>query len=196
MTDSGPEAQDAESMARLAAGHGAALNDLMERHAARLFQYLVRLLQNEDDASDAAQDTFIRVYRHCQRFNPNQRFSTWLYSIATNLARDQFRHRSRHPHVSLDARNKATDKDFKQSLPENSPSPSESAQNAERAALVRDAVAALPEELRLPLVLAEYEEKSHLEIGSILGCSAKAVEMRLYRARRDLRSRLGKLLKS
>lgn len=66
----------------------------------------------------------------------------------------------------------------------------------ERAQTVRRAVAALPKELRLPLILAEYEEKSHAEIGEILGCSAKAVEVRIYRARKESRVSLGKLLET
>ena len=59
---------------------------------------------------------------------------------------------------------------------------------------VRRAVAMLPEELRTPLILAEYEERSQAEIGGILGCTAKAVELRIYRARQELRVTLGKLL--
>jgi RNA polymerase sigma-70 factor (ECF subfamily) len=64
----------------------------------------------------------------------------------------------------------------------------------ERAAAVRRAVGELPEELRVPLVLAEYEEQSHAEIAVALGCSPKAVEMRIYRARQQLRARLAPLL--
>ena len=74
------------------------------------------------------------------------------------------------------------------------PGPTEQMEAAERAEMVRLAVAQLPEELREPLILAEYEELSHLEIGQILGCSAKAVEMRVYRARQQLRGLLVKLL--
>ena len=59
---------------------------------------------------------------------------------------------------------------------------------------MRQAVAGLPEALRIPLILAEYEEKSHAEIGGILGCSAKAVEVRVYRARQQLRASLSHLL--
>lgn len=90
-------------MARLAGGHDAALNDLMDRHAERLFHYLVRSLQNEEDAADLAQETFARVCRNRAKFDPNQKFTTWLYAIASNLVRDRYRWRSRHPRVSLEA---------------------------------------------------------------------------------------------
>ena len=197
LSASPPTAQeDSRDMARLAAGHGAALNILMERHAEKLFHYLVRALQNEDDAADLAQETFVRVYQHRDKFDPGQKFSTWLYAIASNLVRDRYRWRKRHPQLSLDAPNEATGDDFGESLPAQTPSPSETAQTQERAEVVRCAVSALPEDLRLPLILAEYEEKSHAEIGGILRCSAKAVEVRIYRARKQLRASLGQLLGS
>lgn len=188
--------QDRLDMARLASGHGAALNDLMERHAERVFQYLVRSLQNEEDAADLAQETFVRVYQNRTKFDAHKKFSTWLFAIASNQVRDRYRWRTRHPQVSLDAANEATGNDFGESLPDCAPSASEALQRNERAETVRCAVAALPKDLRLPLVLAEYEEKSHAEIGEILGCSAKAVEVRIYRARKELRVSLGKLLES
>ena len=188
--------QDRLAMTRLAAGHDAALNDLMDRHAERLFQYLVRSLQNDDDAADLAQETFVRVYQNRTKFDPSKKFSTWLYTIASNLVRTRYRWRTRHPQVSLDAANEATGNSFTESLPEQKPSPSETVQAEERAETVRTAVAALPEQLRIPLILSEYEEKSHAEIGEILKCSAKAVEVRIYRARQQLRVSLRELLQT
>jgi RNA polymerase sigma-70 factor (ECF subfamily) len=195
----GPSAADrldSQEMARLAAGHGAALNHLMERHAEKLFHYLIRALQNEDDAADLAQETFARVYQHRAKFDPRQKFSTWLYAIASNLVRDRYRWRKRHPQMSLDAVNEATGNELGESFPDPAPSASETAQRNERADAVRLAVAALPEPLRVPLILSEYEEKSHAEIGLILQCSAKAVEVRIYRARQLLRARLAPMLET
>jgi len=188
--------RDRADMIRLAAGHEAALNELMERHAPKLFNYLVRSLQNEEDAGDTAQETFVRVYQNCAKFDAGQKFTTWLYTIATNLVKDRYRHRTRHPQVSLDAENETTGEDFRESVPEHNPTPSESLQGSERAEAVRNAVGQLPEELRVPLILSEYEELSHAEIGGILKCTAKAVETRIYRARQQLRTSLGKLLES
>ena len=191
-----PDKLDTEDMNRLAAGHDAALNELMQRHAEKLFHYLVRSLQNEDDAADLAQETFVKVYQNRARFDPQQRFSTWLYAIASNLVRDRYRWRSRHPQVSIDVENETTGHSLRDSLPGSGPAPNDSMQAGERSEAVRRAVAALPENLREPLILSEYEELSHAEIGEILGCSAKAVEMRIYRARQQLRSSLGRLLES
>ena len=186
--------QDRADMARLAAGHDAVLSDLMQRHSEKLLHYLIRLLQDETEAADLVQESFVRVYQNRARFKADAKFSTWLYTIATNLARDLFRRRARHPQVSLDAASESTGNAFRETLPEHKPTPSETLQAAERAGAVRHAVANLPEELRTPLVLAEYEELSHAEIAAILECSPKAVEMRIYRARQQLRSELEKLL--
>jgi len=186
--------RDRADMQRLASGHEAALNDLMERHGPKLFNYLTRCLQNEEDAADVAQEAFVRLYQNRAKFDANQRFSTWLYAIATNLVKDRYRYRTRHPQISLDAENESTGSDFRESLPEHGPTPSDTLAAEERAEMVRRAVAALPEELRVPLLLSEYEELSHAEIGVVLGCSPKAVETRIYRARKQLRNKLGWLL--
>lgn len=184
---------DAADMQRLGAGHAAALNDLMERHGEKLFHYLIRCLQNEDDAADLAQEAFVRVYQHRTKFDGRQKFSTWLYAIASNLVKDRYRWRSRHPQVSLDAENAQTGNSLGDHLPAQAPTPSERLQADERADAVRRAVAALPDDLRTPLILAEYEGRSQGEIGEILGCTAKAVELRIYRARQQLRASLGSL---
>ena len=194
MADS-PDQEDREEMARLNAGHDAALNALMDRHGERLFHYLVRQLSNETDAADLAQETFVRVYHNRARFDPGQKFSTWLYAIATNLVRDRFRWHQRHPQVSLDAEREETGS-ILDSLPDTVASASEQLQAQERAGEVRAAVQSLPEELRTPLILFEYEGLSQAEIGAVMNCTAKAIETRLYRARNQLRKRLAGLLRA
>jgi RNA polymerase sigma-70 factor, ECF subfamily len=190
------EEQDAQDMARLAGGHDAALNDLMERHAERLFHYLVRSLQDEADAADAAQETFVKVYQNRVKFDPQQKFSTWLYAIASNLVRDRYRWRSRHQQVSLDADNEQTESSLKDTLQASGPLPNQTVQAEERADEVRNAVAALPEELKQPLILALYQDLPQAEIATILKCSVKAVETRIYRARQQLRTALAGLMSS
>jgi RNA polymerase sigma-70 factor (ECF subfamily) len=194
MTSLLSDEQDRNDMARLVAGQDAALDELMARHAERLWHYCLRLLQNESEAADVAEEAFVRVYLHRKRFKRGKKFSTWLYTIATNLARDLQRQRARHPHVSLDSQTEGSSHDFRESLPDSRPGPPETLEANERAEAVRLAVAALPEELRIPLVLAVYEEQSQAEIAEVLDCSAKAVEMRLYRARQHMRERLEKAL--
>jgi len=181
-------------MLRLAQGQDAALNDLMERHSPKIYSYLLRSLQNEDDAADLAQETFVRVYENKGNFDPAQKFTTWLYAIASNLVRDRFRWRARHPQVSMDAESAESSAGLKHILTDPQATPDECLQSSERADAVRRAVGQLPEELRTPLILAVYQGLSQAEIGEILGCSVKAVETRIYRARNQLRESLGRLL--
>jgi RNA polymerase sigma-70 factor (ECF subfamily) len=190
MDTSDADARDRADMERLIAGHDAALNDLMERHATPVFQFLCRMLGNEDDANDLAQETFVRVYRARAGFRLDQKFSTWCYTIAANLARNQFRWRARHPIVSLDADPGGTGHSIGSAVPASDLAPSEQALAAERAAAVRTAVNRLPEELREALVLCEWEELSMVEAAAVLDTTPKAIESRLYRARKMLRERL------
>jgi RNA polymerase sigma-70 factor (ECF subfamily) len=185
--------QDARDMSRLAGGNDAAFNNLMERHAEKLFHYLIRSLQDEGDAADVAQETFVKVYQNRGKFDCNQRFTTWLYAIASNLVRDRYRWRSRHPQVSLEAENEQTTASILDNLSAPDRAPDQHLQTKERAATVRKAVAGLSEELRQPLILALYEGLSQAEIAVILKCSVKAVETRIYRARQQLRVSLAEL---
>lgn len=190
MTPVEPDVLDRQDMARLACGHDGALNDLMERHATPVFHFLCRMLGSEDDANDLAQETFVRVYRSRDSFKPDAKFSTWLFTIAANLARNHLRWRARHPNVSLDAESPETEQSLLDALPDPGDAPSAGLESAERAASVRAAVAKLPDEMRETLVLVEWEDKPVAEAAAILNVPARTIESRLYRARQMLRERL------
>jgi RNA polymerase sigma-70 factor, ECF subfamily len=183
-------ALDRADMERLMAGQDTALNDLMARHSAPVFHFLCRMVGNEDDANDLAQETFARVFRARANFRRNGKFSTWLYTIAANLARNHFRWRSRHPNISLETASDDPEQSLENILPVKDPAPSEQVLAAERAAAVRAEVGRLPEDLREALVLCEWEECTVAETAAILETTPKAVESRLYRARKQLRERL------
>jgi RNA polymerase sigma-70 factor (ECF subfamily) len=185
-----PNARDRADMERLIAGHDAALNDLMERHATAVFRFLCGVVGNEDDANDLAQETFARVFRARASFQTSEKFSSWLYTIAANLARNHFRWRARHPNVSLESTADDPGQTLGNVLPADEPSPGEQTATAERAMIVRSEVSRLPEDLREAIVLCEWEECSMAEAATILGTTSKAIESRLYRARKLLRERL------
>src|SRR5208282_1054715 len=117
------DARDRADMERLIAGQDAALNDLMERHAPPVFHFLCRMVGNEDDANDLAQETFVRVFKSRGTFRTNEKFSTWLYTIAANLARNHFRWRSRHPNISLEAESPETEQSLGSTIPASDPAP-------------------------------------------------------------------------
>lgn len=179
-------------MLRLRDGDEAALGRLMERWETPLKSFLYRLLLDSGEAAEIAQEAFVKLFFQRARFRTEARFAPWLLTIAANLARNRRRWWRRHPTVSLDA----PKEDGTGTLPpwettDTAAGPAEHVLTRERAAAVRGAVAGLSHELREVVVLAEFEERSHAEIGEILGCTPKAVEMRLYRAREKLRATLG-----
>ena len=167
------------------------LNQLMDRWQVPLRSFLYRYTQNEHDALDLAQETFVRIHQHRARFRPGARFSTWMFQIALNLARSHARWRRRHPAESLESGSGDSAASLQRA---NEATPADEALQAERAVAVRAAIAGLPGELREAVVLFEYEDKSHAEIALIVQATPKAVETRLYRARQQLRKVLGKYL--
>ena len=188
------DTQDRSDMQRLANGHDAALNDLMERHGEPIFRFLFRMLGNEDDANDLAQETFVRVFQHRAKFDPSARFSIWLYTIAGNLARNHHRWRSRHPNLSLEAPAPDEGPALREALPDKTAAPDEKASQTECARAVRRAVETLPNDMREAVVLCEWEELSVNDAAAVLSTTPKAVESRLYRARKLLRDALAEWL--
>ncbi len=181
------EPMDEVLMERLRAGDDSALGPLMARWEVPLKSFLYRLLLNADEAAELAQETFVKLYFQRARYRAGARFAPWLLTIAANLARNRRRWWRRHPAVSLDEPDGEAGASPRWEIVDPGATPDLQVRAKERAAEVRSAVAALPHELREVVVLAEFEERSQAEIGAILGCSVKAVEMRLYRARERLR---------
>ncbi len=174
---------DDELMSRLQSGEGRALDALMNRWQTPLRHYLYRSVQNEHDALDLAQETFVRVYRNRDKFRAGAKFSTWLFSIALNLCRDRVRRGRIRLTVPLE---QAPETEMGSS----GTPPDADLVRSETAEKVRSAVHALPEQLREAVLLCEYENLSQADAAVVAGCSAKAVETRLYRARALLRQAL------
>jgi RNA polymerase sigma factor (sigma-70 family) len=175
---------DTADMVALKSGDQEALDRLMNRWQSALRGFLFRATQDEAAALDLAQETFVRVYQNAARFRTDARFSTWLFAIATNLLRDRARRLKRRPTVPLESI----------AEPAGTGTPAGALVGEERVEAVREAIAALPDDLRTAVVLFEYEEKSHAEIGEIVGATPKAVETRLYRARQLLKKSLSRYL--
>jgi RNA polymerase sigma-70 factor (ECF subfamily) len=187
-----PEA-DVLAMQRLQAGDDLALNEIMARWKQPLASYLLRQLGNHEDALDLTMETFVRVYESRHRYSPSARFARWIFTIATNLARNHVRWKERHPEIALEA-NEEEESPLDQ-LADGGPSAARQLEIKERAKAVRKAITDLPPDLRTAVVLFEYEGLSHAEIASIEGSTAKAIETRLYRARQYLEQKLAHWLK-
>jgi RNA polymerase sigma-70 factor, ECF subfamily len=183
---------DLKLMGRLKAGDDLALNELMNRWRTPLTSFILRYTGNEQDALDIAQETFVRVFENRARFEPRSKFSTWLFTIATNLCRNQARWRQSHPNVSLDGSAGDDDATLGESIAAPGGLPSDNAERSDLASAVREHIQKLPHDLKAVVLLFEYQELGYAEIAAMLKCSPKAVETRLYRARKILREALAR----
>lgn len=178
-----------ELMTALKRGRQAALNELMLLWEGPLLRFVYRYVQNEIEARDLVQETFVRVYLSRERFREGARFATWAFTIAANLCRNHRRWLGRHPTVSMETSHDDETKVGDRLASPGDP-PDSHAQRSERLHALRTAVAQLPHDLRTALILYEYEDLSYREIAQVLGCSEKGVESRLMRARLKLRREL------
>jgi len=174
-------AEDRALMARVQRGDEAAFGQLMARWELPVKAVIARLVFNASEAEDLAQETFVRLWQQRERFREGAAFRPWVFAIAVNLARNRLRWWRRRPTVQLEA--------WTETAPAGPGAGSGTAglEQTERSAAVRDAIAALPAELREAVVLFEYEQLSQQEIALAVGATPKAVETRIYRAREKLR---------
>jgi RNA polymerase sigma-70 factor (ECF subfamily) len=178
--------RSAELMRALVAGRQVALNELMTLWEGPLLRFIFRYVQWEAGARDLVQETFVRVYLKRESFRPGTSFSTWAFTIAANLCRNQQRWQGRHPTLSLDEVTAGAGTGHEQLACPRS-CPDQAAVQSERVAALKTAIAELTHDLRTTLLLYEYEGLSYHEIAEVVGCTEKGVESRLSRARTRLR---------
>lgn len=167
---------DIELMQQLRKGNEAALRELIERHRERLFRLAYRLLNDRDDASDAIQETFIRLWKHARRYNPNQSLSTWLCTICARRCYDELRRRQRHRKILAEM-------------------PAEDVQSDDLAAdelltLLHRTIATLPPKQRVVYRLREIECLSTDEVATATHMSADQVKANLFVARNSVREKM------
>lgn len=170
---------DEELMERVRSGDLQALGMLFERHKGPLFNFLLRFVHEHATAEDILIDAFLRVYDRRGTYKRGFRFSTWLYTIAHNLAVDCLKHASRRevPHDDV----------VERAVCDDSTPLADQFERAELADTVQRAVDRLPQDQRVVIILREYEGLSYREIADIVGATEEAVRVRAHRARLVLR---------
>jgi RNA polymerase sigma-70 factor (ECF subfamily) len=164
----------------LAGGRGA-FDVIVERHRRSVYQLCYRFVGNHEDASDLAQDVFLRAYRGLRSFRGHSTLATWLYRIGVNVCLNR-----------VSVKTPATEPiEEQQHVDVNAESASERVLRAERAARVRAAIAQLPRKQRATLILRMYHEMSHQEIAEVLGSSVGAVKANFFHALGNLKRLLG-----
>jgi len=174
---------DAELMLRLKDGEDLMLNELMTRWQQPLVAFIYRYVGHQADALDLAQETFVRVYQARARYTARAKFASWLFAIAANLCRNHMRRWARGAGTAMESLD-PNSVDISQGILSSDDSPDEAVIKSELIATVKEAISKLPHDLKTAVLLYEYEDLSYEEISSVLGCSIKAVEMKLYRARK------------
>ncbi|MEA2064551.1 MAG: sigma-70 family RNA polymerase sigma factor [Gemmatimonadota bacterium] len=174
---------DEELVGLFIEGQERAFNELLGRYSGRIINYVYRIIGDRDRAEDLLQDTFVRVYRNIDRFDRSRKFSTWLYTIATNLARNELRNQGRSPLMYF--QNLFFRKDNQQMFEavDQAEKPDDLLYRRQLSDLVARAVEKLPERHRLVFTLRENDCKSYEEIAEILDCNIGTVKSRLNRAR-------------
>jgi RNA polymerase sigma-70 factor (ECF subfamily) len=178
------EWDDSRVVASYLAGSRRAFNELVARYQKRLLNFVYRTIGDRERAEDLVQEVFIRVHRHIARFDQSKKFSTWIYTIASNLAKNELRNRSRSPLVLFQTIKKNWEADHRPlQFEDRHQRPDDLYRKRHLRALVDWSVSQLPEHHRVVFVLRELEGKTYEEIAEITNCNLGTVKSRLNRAR-------------
>ncbi len=185
---------DLELVRALQAGQESALGELIQRHEGGIFRFCYRSVLDAEDAADFTQETFVRAYFKIGQFRPGAKFSVWLYRIALNLLRDHARSRAAgvaERTVTLVENGARTDRhEGGTEATATTLDPAGTLVDKEERLAVEAAIQELPADLKEAFILTVLEGHSQRESGEMLGASPKAVETRVYRARKLLAAKL------
>lgn len=177
------------------AGDGRAFQELVARYWDRLITFVDRKIGDRERAEDLVQEAFLRVYRHLHRFDPTRKFSTWIYTIASNLAKNELRNRSRNPLVYYQSLRPRGEEDQRPLQFEDAGSrPDDLYASRSLRDLVEATVALLPPHHREVFVLRELEGRSYEDIARLTRCNLGTVKSRLNRARHAFAERIAPYL--
>lgn len=177
--------EEKELILRCQQGDETAFEALIRLHEKKIYTLCRRMCRDEEDALEAAQDTFLAVWRGIGSYRADAAFSTWLYRLATNACLDLLRREKRRGgEVSLD------DEEARLDPADTAPQPEEAAEREETRRMVREGLYALPDNYRQVLVLRELEQLSYTEIAEAAQLDVGTVKSRISRARTALRNYL------
>ncbi|WP_168123865.1 RNA polymerase sigma factor SigW [Paenibacillus sp. HB172176] len=177
-------------LARLALkGDRQAFEELVDLYQGKLYHMAYRMLSSRQEAEDVVQETFLRVYKNLERFDDTQKFSTWIYRIATNLCIDRLR--KRRPTYSLDAEsNDYEGLDGYSMIPSDDRTPESELILTDTQRIIQEAMESLPPKYKTVMMLRYLHDLSLQEVGDILGMPVTTIKTRVHRGREFLRKKL------
>jgi RNA polymerase sigma-70 factor (ECF subfamily) len=173
---------DAQLMMRVSKGDAAAFEALVLKYQKVVINAAYRYTGNPSVAEELAQDAFVRVYRAASTYQPQARFSTWLFTIVRNLCQNY--------ETRIGMNDRKTDPPGQMEVASKRKNPQDQLLNREMEKRIQLAIESLPESLRLPFVFFQFSQMSYLEIASVLEISLSAVKVRIHRARLMLADKL------
>lgn len=196
MSNPSSSEEDRLLIERFKSGDATAFDMLVDKYSGRAYQIAYGILGSRQDAEEVAQDVFIRIFRALPKFRGDSEFTTWMYRIAMNLARNKYRwnkSRGSQRSVSIDAPLDGSDESDGRKLDvvEGRLSPDEKASLDELEVQALRELGNLPELYRQALALRNVDELSYEDIADLLGCKLGTIKSRIARARDELRKRLG-----
>lgn len=190
--DDPDQPDDIALMMRVKGGDDEAFEMLVVRHQYRIVGTIAKMLGGESDAEDLAQQVFLRVWQSASRYEPGAKFTTWLLTITRNLVFNEMRRRRRSRIVAFDS--EGEEERLHQQADAGARTAAELAGEAELQEAISREIAALPEAQRMAVILRRYEEMPYEEIAEVLKTSVPAVKSLLFRARTELKARLGEFI--
>ncbi len=172
---------------------------LVERYQHRLVGVMVHLVGRVEEAEDLTQEVFLRIYRARKGYRPRAKFSTWLFTIANNLALNHLRGKGRGPAMAAGgdgASASGESRPLQERVPAREGTPSAQMRQVELSEVIREALDVLGEDQKMAVLLNKFEDMSYAEIAEVMGRSEAAVKSLLARARTHLRERLEPYLKT
>lgn len=189
-----PGETDEALMLRVGRGDRAAFNEIVRRYSKRMVNLAYQIVGDRDQAEDLAQETFFRAYRSAARYTEIAKFSTWLYTIAINLCRNELRRRKFKPYSLEEMAEREDEGKLRIDIADETSKPDGDLERKETATMVRKAIAEVPVKFRTALVLRDIEGKSYEEIGAILGLPEGTVKSRINRGRLRVREILAPIV--
>ena len=181
---------DLELMTRVSRGDTESFTVLLQRHRTPVLNYFVRMVRDRALAEDLTQEAFLRVYQARERYQPDARFTTWLYRIATNLALNALRDRKGEKVADSPERQEGDEGSVLDRTPDERPTAEQQMMESDRQRLIREAIEDLPENQKAAVILHKFQEVDYRQIASVLKVSESAVKSLLFRAYENLRVRL------
>lgn len=186
---------DVALMLRVQTGDQGAFQELFRKYSPRILQYVRRMLASDARAEELTQDVFVQVFRFRARYRPESRFSTWVFTIATNLCLNELRRPERQLRVDLwDDRAGESRRDGPSLADPAAVAPEEGASARELSHRLDAAIRQLPEKQRAALLLSRIDGLAYADVASALGCSEGAVKALIFRATQSLKAAVREFL--